>query len=110
MRYQGRLRQPLQYMGAEAASREPTADKGRIKALPYKTRTQMCLQVKKRPGTRVFEAGKMGEQGFALVYAVVLFGVWRSSSQALFLRKAALQALNIRTGRGGKLRSSPAAL
>lgn len=102
MRYQGRLRQPLQYMGAEAASREPTADKGRIKALPYKTRTQMCLQVKKRPGTRVFEAGKMGEQGFALVYAVVLFGVLAIILSSAVSQEGSAQALNIRTGQRRK--------
>lgn len=102
MEYQGRLRQLLQYMGAEAASRDSTAEEGGTKVLPGKTRTKTHAQAKKRPCTRVFKAGRMGERGSALVYAAVLFGVLAIILSSAVSQEGSAQALNIRTGQRRK--------
>lgn len=104
MKYPGLSRPHLQFMEQEVARQESVlADtSGHGESLPRARNRKTCQGIVKRRFCRVFGAKSLGEKGFALVYAVVLFGVLAIALSSAVSQEGSAQALNIRTGQRRK--------
>ena len=103
MEFQGHSRLPLQCMGTEvdeqSASRRSAS--GRVRRFSPPEGRTACEGARARVH-RIFAAGRVGESGSALVYALVLFGVLAVILSSAVSQEGSAQVLNIRTGQRRK--------